>query len=113
MNRHNYNPASVNDAIAASNRAGRRIGGKEARAIHRLLQGRERPGAKLLGQIVEKDGMLAVHDGHRAWFPLDGMSLLAYNFRETFGPAQREHLGRLVYQDRDGLIMSPLEKEVA
>lgn len=35
-----YNRESVNQAIASSNRAGRRIGGKEASAIHRLLRGR-------------------------------------------------------------------------
>jgi hypothetical protein len=38
--RHGYNPDAVNKAIASSNRAGRRIGGKEASAIHRLLKGR-------------------------------------------------------------------------
>ncbi len=39
-----YNPGysrdAVNNAIASSNRSGRRIGGKEASAIHRLLRGR-------------------------------------------------------------------------
>lgn len=34
--------SAVDDAIAASNRAGRRIGGKEASAIHRLLKGRHK-----------------------------------------------------------------------
>lgn len=38
--RHGYNRDAVNNAIASSNRAGRRIGGKEANAIHRLLRGR-------------------------------------------------------------------------
>jgi hypothetical protein len=38
--RHGYNPTAVNQAIASSNRAGRRIGGNEASAIHRLLRGR-------------------------------------------------------------------------
>lgn len=38
--RHGYNPQSTNDAIASSNRAGRRIGGREATMIHRLLKGR-------------------------------------------------------------------------
>lgn len=38
--RHGYNADAVNNAIASSNRAGRRIGGKEASAIHRLLKGR-------------------------------------------------------------------------
>lgn len=39
MTRH-YNPKAVNAAISASNRAGRRIGSREARLIHALLKGR-------------------------------------------------------------------------
>jgi hypothetical protein len=35
-----YNPVAVNRAIESSNRAGKRIGRKEARAIHALLKGR-------------------------------------------------------------------------
>lgn len=38
--RFGYNPQAVNNAIASSNRAGRRIGGREASMIHRLLKGR-------------------------------------------------------------------------
>lgn len=38
--RFGYNPVAINEAIAASNRAGRRIGRKEARMIHALLKGR-------------------------------------------------------------------------
>lgn len=34
-----YNATAVNKAIASSNRSGKRIGGKEASAIHRLLRG--------------------------------------------------------------------------
>lgn len=34
-----YNKDAVNEAIAASNRSGRRIGGKEAARIHGLLNG--------------------------------------------------------------------------
>lgn len=37
---HRYNPVAVDKAIASSNRAGRRIGGKEAKMIHALLKGR-------------------------------------------------------------------------
>ena len=37
---HRYHPESVNKAIASSNRAGRRISGKEGRMIHALLKGR-------------------------------------------------------------------------
>lgn len=40
-----YNAEAVNKAIASSNRAGRRIGGKEAKLIHSLLKGRS-SGAK-------------------------------------------------------------------
>lgn len=38
--RFGYNPHAVNQAIASSNRAGRRIGGREAKMIHALLKGR-------------------------------------------------------------------------
>jgi hypothetical protein len=40
QNRHGYNPIAVDKAIASSNRAGRKIGGREASLIHRLLKGR-------------------------------------------------------------------------
>ncbi|WP_316172955.1 hypothetical protein [Bradyrhizobium sp. SZCCHNRI2049] len=38
--RGNYNPVAVNKAIESSNRAGRKISGAEAKAIHALLKGR-------------------------------------------------------------------------
>jgi hypothetical protein len=38
--RREYNEGAVNKAIAASNRAGRKISGREAKAIHALLKGR-------------------------------------------------------------------------
>jgi hypothetical protein len=38
--RHGYNAAAVNNAIASSNRSGRKIGAGEASRIHRLLRGR-------------------------------------------------------------------------
>lgn len=38
--RHGYCAHAVNAAIASSNRAGRRIGRREAILIHRLLKGR-------------------------------------------------------------------------
>lgn len=38
--RFGYNPQAVNNAIASSNRHGRKIGGREARMIHALLKGR-------------------------------------------------------------------------
>jgi hypothetical protein len=39
-NRHGYNAEAVNEAITSSNRHGRHIGPKEAKAIHALLKGR-------------------------------------------------------------------------
>jgi hypothetical protein len=38
--RNEYDPDAINDAIAASNRAGRHIGAGEAKAIHALMKGR-------------------------------------------------------------------------
>lgn len=38
--RHDYNPDSVNAAIASNNRHGPKIGGREAKLIHRLMKGR-------------------------------------------------------------------------
>jgi hypothetical protein len=38
--RQGYCPEAVNAAIAASNRAGRKIGGREAKLIHALIKGR-------------------------------------------------------------------------
>jgi hypothetical protein len=40
-----YNAAAVNAAIAASNRAGRKISAKESKLIHALLRGRQLQGA--------------------------------------------------------------------
>jgi hypothetical protein len=37
---HHYSEEAVDAAIASSNRAGRKIGAKEAKLIHRLLKGR-------------------------------------------------------------------------
>lgn len=35
-----YSPKAVDEAVAASNRAGRKISGREAKTIHSLLRGR-------------------------------------------------------------------------
>jgi hypothetical protein len=40
VTRRNYNAAAVDAAIAQSNRSGCKINGREAKAIHALLQGR-------------------------------------------------------------------------
>lgn len=41
MARPGYHAGAVQNAINSSNRAGRKIGGREAKAIHRLLRGRD------------------------------------------------------------------------
>lgn len=47
MNRHGYNREAVDAAIASSNRAGRKIRGREAKMIHALLKGRQMDGDDL------------------------------------------------------------------
>jgi hypothetical protein len=42
-----YSETAVNKAISSSNRSGRKIGGKEAKAIHGLLKGRYAEGGKV------------------------------------------------------------------
>jgi len=43
---NSYSRVAVEKAIQASRRSGRPIGAAEAKAIHRLLQGRSRPSQK-------------------------------------------------------------------
>ena len=49
----NYSETAVNKAIASSNRSGRKIGGKEAKAIHSLLKGRYADGGKVPSDIAD------------------------------------------------------------
>jgi hypothetical protein len=49
-----YSEQAVNKSIASSNRSGRKIGGKEAKAIHGLLKGRYAEGGKV-GKYAEGD----------------------------------------------------------
>ena len=50
----NYSETAVNKAIASSNRSGRKISGKEAKAIHSLLKGRYADGGKVPSEIADK-----------------------------------------------------------
>lgn len=52
-----YSKDAVNKAIASSNRSGRKIGGKEAKAIHRLLSGRASPETPTKPPKVQKESM--------------------------------------------------------
>lgn len=49
-----YSETAVNKAIASSNRSGRKISGKEAKAIHSLLKGRYADGGKVPSEIADK-----------------------------------------------------------
>ena len=50
----NYSETAVDKAIASSNRSGRKIGGKEAKAIHALLKGRYNDGGKVPSDIADQ-----------------------------------------------------------
>jgi hypothetical protein len=49
-----YSEAAVNKAIASSNRSGRKISGKEAKAIHSLLRGRYDSGGSVPSDIADE-----------------------------------------------------------
>ena len=55
----------------------------------------------LIGEVVEKDKMLCLRtpDG-KTWYPLDGNSGIAEDFREAFGDVQRIDIGKRVYSSR-------------
>lgn len=56
-----YSEVAVNKAIASSNRAGRKISGREAKAIHRLLKGRYNGGGKVSDADMPDEAKLQAH----------------------------------------------------
>ena len=54
-----YSKVAVDKAIAASGRSGRPIGGREAQAIHRLLQGRHEAQAEPEASTMTKERFIA------------------------------------------------------
>ena len=58
---------------------------------------------RLIGAIAEKDGWLCIQKGPNCWYPLDGASGLADDFREAFGDPQDWDIGKLVYRV-DGVL---------
>lgn len=52
---------------------------------------------KLLGVMVEKDGMICLERGLNCWFPIGGSSGIAERFRETFNEPQRSDIGKRLY----------------
>lgn len=67
----------------------------------------------LLGEIVYHQGRLALQTSPRIWYPLDGSSGVAHDFREAFGRAQRCDLGKLVYRVRGVMQMENDEQRAA
>ena len=59
-----YSETAVNKAIASSNRSGRKISGKEAKAIHSLLKGRYADGGKVPSEIADQ---LKTNEANRAY----------------------------------------------
>lgn len=51
----------------------------------------------LVGEIVEKDGMLCLQTSPNAWYPLAGSSGVATAFVEAFGPAVPRDKGKRVF----------------
>lgn len=52
---------------------------------------------KLLGVMVEKDEMICLQTGDNVWFPLNGNSGVAADFRESFNEPQRSDIGKRLY----------------
>lgn len=65
---------------------------------------------KLLGEIVEKDDMICLQTGPSVWFPLDGASGIASDFRETFNQAQCGDIGRRLYRVNGSLCMESVNQ---
>jgi hypothetical protein len=63
-----------------------------------------------LGEIVDKDGMLCLQTAPRVFYPLDGNSGIAEDFRETFNRAQRSDIGRELHRIAGVLQMESTEQ---
>jgi len=64
----------------------------------------------LLGEIVEKDGMICLQTAPRVFYPLGGNSGIAEDFRETFNQPARADLGRRLYRQNGVLCMESTEQ---
>lgn len=66
---------------------------------------------RLLGEIVEKEGMICLQNVRgNAWFPLEGNSGIAADFRESFNTPQPSDIGRRLYYVRGVVQMESLEQ---
>lgn len=64
----------------------------------------------LLGEIVEKDGMLCLQTHPNCWYPLGGNSSIADRFREHFNEPAQSDIGRRVYSSGGQLYMESVEQ---
>lgn len=53
---------------------------------------------RLIGEVVEKDGMLCLQTTGRCWYPLKGASGIAWDFVQAFGRPQKGDVGKRVYR---------------
>lgn len=65
---------------------------------------------RLIGEIVDHEGVLCVQTAPRVWYPLDGSSGIAEDFRETFNRAQRSDLGKRLYYHNGVICMESVEQ---
>ena len=63
----NYSETAVNKAIASSNRSGRKISGKGAKAIHSLLKGRYADGGNVPPDAASQIKTNEVNRAYEAW----------------------------------------------
>lgn len=59
----------------------------------------------LLGIIAEKDGVICLRTAENVWYPLEGSSGIAWDFREAFNTPQRSDIGKQLYSVRGVLQM--------
>lgn len=62
----------------------------------------------LLGEIVEKDGAICLQTAPNVWYPLEGQSGIAEDFRDTFNGANRWDIGRQVHCVKGVLYMEAI-----
>lgn len=66
---------------------------------------------RLLGTIVEHDGYVCLQNvAGTAWFPLDGNSGIASDFRESFNTPNPSDLGRQLYSVGGVMQMESMEQ---
>lgn len=64
-----------------------------------------------LGTIVEHEGCYCLESvSGKSWFPLDGASGIAHDFRETFTHAFPSDLGRELHRVKGVLYMESVEQ---